>query len=466
MKAVELKGAPAWDVGLTQEKHRKHWLFVDFSLDLLSNFHQYWRMKPRGKYGQGMVYQPKFKAADGTRKTIDRWYIRFYDQTGKQVTETTQAKTEREARTILNSRLHQVQQGTAPVSAKNLSYDDLRRTILLHYSTNKLRSLEVKSDGSQNLKGLAKLDEFFGWSPTSKGWKVSAITNVAWTRFIEQRRREGVSDATIRNSGACLRQMFTVASSAEYKLISPAQVPTFTMPRQPKPRKDFATKEEFDRLLAALPAKYRPFAIWLFYAATRKNEAISITWSQVDIINAMYFPDETINKTGDSTPRPLADEIIEALKTIGPRNPDDKVFLHTAKGFKKAFRKVCLQTSLGKIAWKCGQCASVIDGPEPKPNDPAIVCENCKTRSKGARIIPMQWMYHGLSIHGLRRSSIVFFRECGFSDSEIMAISGHKSAEVFLGYSATRVEQMRKRLSTATANRDRLQNLQKQLEAK
>ena len=98
-------------------------------------------------------------------------------------------------------------------------------------------------------------------------------------------------------------------------------------------------------------------------------------------------------------------------------------------------------------------------------SDSAIVCDTCKTRSKGARIIPMQWMYHGLTIHGLRRSSIVYYRECGLSDSEIMSISGHKSNETFLGYSATRVEQMRKRLSSAAANRARLQNLQEQLTA-
>ena len=318
----------------------------------------------RGKYGQGRVYQPTYKH-NGERKTVDRWYIRYYDKSGKQITEPTNCKTEREARTILNSRLHHAQEGTA-ISARNLSYDDLRRTILLHYQTHKLRSLETKSDGSLNLKGLAKLDEFFQWSPTSKGWKVRDINNVAWTRFIEERRKEGVSDATIRNSGACLRQMFTVAASQEYKLISPTQVPTFTMPKAPKARKDFATKEEFDRLLAALPVKYRPYAIWLFYAATRKNEAIAITWGQVDLANGMYFPDAERNKTGDDTPRPLADEIIQALKTIPQLGPDDRVFLHTAKGFRKAFRNVCLKTGLGKIAWKCGQCASVVDGPEPE----------------------------------------------------------------------------------------------------
>jgi len=29
-------------------------------------------MKKRGKYGQGRVYQPKYKAADGTEKVVQK----------------------------------------------------------------------------------------------------------------------------------------------------------------------------------------------------------------------------------------------------------------------------------------------------------------------------------------------------------------------------------------------------------
>ena len=411
-------------------------------------------MQKRGKYGHGRVYQPTYKAPDGTVKKVSKFYIQYYDASGKQRREPTDAPTERGARTILNSRLHQVEEGTAPTASRNLSYSDLRRTVLLHYSTNKLRSLETLSDGSLNLKGLKKLDDFFGFSAASKGTKVRDISNVVWTRFIEERRKEGVSDATIRNSGALLRQMFTVAASAEYRLLNPAQVPTFTMPKAPKARKDYATKEEFDKLLTVLAPKYHPYILWLFFQATRKNEAIQVTWGQIDLANCMYFPDEDKNKTGDATPRPLADEVVNALKTLPQLGPDDLVFsTHTGKGFKKAFRQACLKAGLGRQAWKCSQCGSVVDGTAPAENDPAVLCENCKKRSKGARLIPMQWIYHGLTIHGLRRSSVVYYREAGLADSEIMQISGHKSTETFLGYSATRVEQMRKRMSSAGQQR-------------
>jgi integrase len=424
-------------------------------------------MPTRGKYGQGRVYQPTYKAADGTRKTVQKWYIQYYDQNGKQRREPTDAKTEREARTTLNSRLHQVDEGTVPTGSRNLTYGDLRKTILTHYKTNKMRSLETMASGEHTLKGMAKLDEFFGWSAKSNGIKVRDINNVLWSKFIEQRRSEGVSDATIRNSGGCLRQMFSVAASPEYKLLNPAQVPTLTMPKPPKPRKDFATKEEFDKILKVLPVKFHPYITWLFYQATRKKEAQNVIWSQVDLVNAMYFPDPDRNKTADDTPRPLADEVVRQLNVLPQLGPDEPVFsIHTAKGFKKAFRRACLKTGLGKITWQCSQCGTVYDQPAPETKDaPGIVCDSCKKRSKGSKLIPCQWHYVGLTIHGLRRSAVVYYREAGFGDSEIMSITGHKSTETFLGYSATRVEQMRKRLSSAAAERERLQHQQKRLTA-
>jgi hypothetical protein len=77
----------------------------------------------------------------------------------------------------------------------------------------------------------------------------------------------------------------------------------------------------------------------------------------------------------------------------------------------------------------------------------------------------MQFHYIGLTIHGLRRSTVVFYREAGLADSEVMQVTGHKTTKTFLGYSVTRIAQMRKRLDSAAANRTRLLNQDKQLTA-
>lgn len=424
-------------------------------------------MKKRGKYGQGRVYQPQYKAADGTVKKVSKFYIQFYDKDGNQRREPTNAATEKEARTILNTRLYEVEQGTVGIAdSKNLQYGDLRAALLAHYATNKLKSLDVLSGtGEHTIRGLTKLDEFCRFKKTTsadgaekieKGLKIKDITNARWLSFIEDRRKDGVSDATIRNSGVLLRQMFKIAASPEFKILNPSQVPAFTLPKAPKPKKDFATKEEFEKLLKTLDGRFHPYATWLFFQATRKTEAAAITWGQINLSEAVYYPDAEKNKTGDDTPRPLSNEVVKELRTLKPGAADDPVFsAHSEKAFQKAFRRACYRAGLGRDAWQCSQCGNVQDGAKPKENDPAIVCEQCRKRSKGVSLIPMQYHYVGLTIHGLRRSSVVFYREAGFADSEIMAVTGHKTNKTFLGYSVTRVEQMRKKLDNATAQRTR-----------
>jgi hypothetical protein len=169
----------------------------------------------------------------------------------------------------------------------------------------------------------------------------------------------------------------------------------------------------------------------------------------------MYYADAEKNKTGDDTPRPLVNEVVDALSGLTRRGPDDGIFeaAHSEKMFQKAFKKACYELKLGRDAWQCGQCKHIVDG---EKSDTAMPCEQCKKRSKGARIIPMQYHYVGLSTHGLRRSTVVFYREAGLADAEIMAVTGHKSTKTFLGYSATRIGQMRKRLAGASAQRKRL----------
>jgi hypothetical protein len=77
----------------------------------------------------------------------------------------------------------------------------------------------------------------------------------------------------------------------------------------------------------------------------------------------------------------------------------------------------------------------------------------------------MQRHYCGLTIHGLRRSTVVFYREAGLADSEVMAVTGHKTNKTFLGYSVTRIAQMRKRLDGAAAQRARLMGQHAELTA-
>ena len=67
----------------------------------------------------------------------------------------------------------------------------------------------------------------------------------------------------------------------------------------------------------------------------------------------------------------------------------------------------------------------------------------------------MQYHYVGPTPHSLRASTVVFYRESGMSDPEIMQITGHESPKSFLGYSRTRVENIKARMDAAERARER-----------
>src|SRR6202022_2751086 len=239
----------------------------------------------RGKYGLGRVYQPKYKDADGTVRTVNNFYIQYYDMHGYQHRGPAKwpngepAKSETEARKILARALGKAQEGQAPApDEKSLRYGDIRADLLMDYSVRKVKSLETLSDGSETVKGLTKLDEFFGYRENGdddKGVKVSTINNKTWEQdFILARRKEGVSDATIVNSAKLLNAMLKVA--LENGRISRAV--KVSVPAPPKARKDYLSEEQFHTLFGkdGMLAKFHPLLTFLFYQGVRIQETLRI----------------------------------------------------------------------------------------------------------------------------------------------------------------------------------------------
>src|SRR5881397_3466892 len=88
----------------------------------------------------------------------------------------------------------------------------------------------------------------------------------------------------------------------------PGQLPT-----RPKLRLDFLGEAEMLSLLDELPARLHAFIKFLFYQGLRSREAEAITWAQLDLNKAIFFPDAERNTTGDSRVKALADHTVEAL---------------------------------------------------------------------------------------------------------------------------------------------------------
>ena len=336
-------------------------------------------MAKRGKYGQGRVYQPKYKDRNGETQVVQKWYIQYYDKAGNQRRESTDAKSEKEARGTLAVRLGQVQQGTVTkVDEKSIRYGDLREDLLRHMRVEKMKSLETLADGTETVKGLTKLDEFFGYTGSeNKGIKVAAFSNDVWVDdFIEGRRKEGVSDATIANSAKLLDQMFKLAVENR-RIIS---APKVTVPTAPNAREEYLTKEQFDTLISkrGMDERFHPLLMFLFYQGVRIGETLSITWGQIDLNEGVFLPDAAKNKTGNKDPKPLQKDVVKILSRVPQTS--DRVFedvrsdgKHPEKLFEKAFRKAMLKLGYGGPKWQCSQCRAIKNAPAPNVDSPATV---------------------------------------------------------------------------------------------
>jgi integrase len=400
----------------------------------------------------GRVFQPTYKNKKGEIKTCAKWYIQ-YMAGGKQKTESTTALTEHEAGVILATRLVEVERKAPRTESRDLCYADLRADLLRYFRINKMPSLEILADGTESAKGLTKLDEFFNY-PATNGFKASAFDNRKFEdEFIEARRREGISDATIGNAAKLLTRMFTLA--VENGRLNVA--PRVTTPPRPKARKVYLDKDQFDQTIGpkGLDEKFHPVMTFLFYQGVRLTETFNLKLAQIDLKNEVFFPHEEENKTGNDEPKGLHKETAKALRGI--KKDGEYVFEdvrstgeNVSKRFEKAFRAAMLRLKLGSAKWQCAQCRATKDGAEPEADEAGIECSS--SSCKGKRI-PMQYHYVGPTPHCLRASTVVYYRESGMSDPEIMSITGHTSSKAFLGYSRVRVENVKARMDQAEVQR-------------
>jgi integrase len=396
-------------------------------------------MSKRRARGTGRIFQPK---------NCKFYYIQFW-QEGQQIRESSKSTVKQVAESMLRDRLSRADRGHTPVSEqRRVSYADLRQRLFDSYHTKKNKSLQTMADGSETIWGLKPLDDFMGYAPATDdtlekpGPPALSIDTDRMRRFVRERRAEGVSDATILSSMRLLRRMFHLATekaNASGRSVLDA-VPDFELPTKPKPRLDFLREAEMLALLEELPARLHAFIKFLFYQGVRSGEVEAITWAQIDLNRAIFFPDAERNKTGDSRVKALADHTVQALQKITPddakdrerfmlENKDEHVFDTT--NYKKLFKRACLKLGFAYLGWQCGQCGVTRKVAEKEKQ----TCKSCHC--------PMHFGYIGMTTHGFRRSAIVYYRDGGTPDAVIMSLSGHTSLDIYRDYSVSDLQAQR-----------------------
>ena len=302
---------------------------------------------------------------------------------------------------MLRRLMGDAERGLAPLSdARKLRYADLRQGLLDDYRKKENRTLTTDANGEETIHALYALDEFFGYGPNNPGIRVSEIKPKTSSDFIRKRQEQGVGNAIINRSLACLRRMLRIACD-DNELIQ--RVPKVHFLKEPPARKGFLELEKFNELLALLPTHLKPLIIFLYYCGVRVGEAMQIEWSQADLDARLIRLEEEQTKTDEARYAPLTSELVMLLRAIEPKT--GKVFDDT--NLRVEWQKACAACGLGKRTLM-------------KPKD-----ENGYPWYK----------YKGLSIHDLRRSAVRnLVTVAGVPEKIAMKISGHKTRDVFDRY--------------------------------
>jgi len=280
-----------------------------------------------------------------TREGTDKLYIRYYVN-GRQVQEATGTASREEAQRLLNIRLGNVEQGApSPSDSKKFTYEQMRDAYI------------TAKPSRANYDGLQHLNAFFG------GRLVSKITSDTIDAFTAKRRRDGISDPTIRRNLVPLRAMFRLA--AKKGKLGFRDVPYFDMPEDSEPAGEYIEPEMFSKVLDALPTAastkeynktrirhrrfhdLRPFFIFMYSTGCRVGATQKIRWEHVSKDCSEINLPATITKTKKPLTLPLAGPQLSPLATTLRkrfRHDDEPVFDST--NYRPEWNKACAKAGL------------------------------------------------------------------------------------------------------------------------
>jgi len=304
------------------------------------------------------------------------WWI-AYSWRGHLHQESAKSADKKVALKLLRKRIKEVEKPRFVDPAKEQRYTlpDMKEVIRLDYVRRKNRSFESVEYAFKHL------EEGF------KFHRVIDITDEKITAYGDNRLSSGAERASVNRELAYLRRGFNLM--LEQKMIS--SVPTIKLYQGENIRKGFIDIAEFNVLLEKIAdADVGDLVKFLYHSAWRSGEAMALQWSWIDG-DMIRLPAE-VAKGKKARALPIVEEILDVIERRKQVRRLDCAFIfhrngRPIKSFRKAFKAA---------AKKIG--------------------------------------FEGLLPHDMRRSGVRNFRKSGLSESEGMALSGHKTNAVYKRY--------------------------------
>jgi integrase len=210
-------------------------------------------------------------------------------------------------------------------------------------------------------------------------------------QYVESRRGDGASDATINRELAVVRRGFRLGAREDPPLVQ--RQPAIPMLAETNVRQGFLEPEQYEKLLEELPANLKALFVCAYHVGARKNELRRIKWSQVDFDGGAIRLSASQTKTKRPRTLPIYGDMGRWLEAQSEARPKD--------------------------------CEWVFNGRGNHPVDNHL---NGWTEACERAGLP------GLLFHDLRRSAVRNMKRAGIQDKVAMEISGHRTRAVFDRY--------------------------------
>jgi len=345
------------------------------------------------------------------------WWCQYYFH-GQPIRVSTGETDEKKAERCLRKKIGAVENGVHH-DTRRLTYEELREAYYQDYAVNARKSLRRDKDGDPRLDKVVRMDGFFS------GYRVSEIDADLIRKFIANQLAKGLSNGSINRSISALRRMFNLAKE-DGKL---QLLPHFPMLKEAAPRKGFLERNEYERLLAALPGYLRlPLAVG-YFTGMREGEILGLKWDQVKFLTGTIELRAGETKNDDAREIPIIPQLRALLVEQHAKLQHDCPYVcyrfdrkgHAVKirGFRKAWYSACVRCGLGKL--------------EPKTD--RVTGELMYAKPRGPRSKPkVKMVYRGTIFHDLRRVGARALVHAGVPEKVAMAIGGWKTRSVFDRY--------------------------------
>jgi integrase len=206
--------------------------------------------------------------------------------------------------------------------------------------------------------------------------------------------------ATVNREIACLKTVFNKALGNDKAERSPFQGKKVRMLKENNERTRILAPDEYVRLLAHASPQVKAIIKVAYHTGMRQGEILFLTWGQVDLKEGFIKLEPEHTKTNEGRLVPLNGELVDMFKAMLRGLPAVRVFPYKGKAFGSTFQKAF------------------------------------NTAKKRAQI-------EGFTFHDLRHTAINNWRLQGHDFFRIMAVSGHKTMNVFKRYNTVSKEELR-----------------------